>query len=228
MRYLKKIFEDFDYKNQYEEIEDYFLDFIENQTEDSEIFCEMEDADGSETYCIFRAWLQGSELKFDSIQDLESSISFGESKIDFQRKLIVCLKRLSDVGFTWDYEEDLEQITVAIFYRKGKEEDLEMAIEPLLNAQKAVHESVLKRVLKKVYGLDLERVTFNPTTSGFYGKNSNFTLWFRNQVFDYEHQLYKDLYEIKEKNNNRQNIIDSFEVRLVQPNTTMLFIKLKI
>lgn len=228
MRYLKKIFEDFDYKNQYEEIEDYFLDFLENQTEDSEIFCEMDDADGSETYCIFRAWLQGDPDKFDSIEGFDDLLLFNEIKTNFLKKLKVCLKRLNQDGFTWEYEENPEQINISVFYKKGKEEDLEMAIEPLLNAQKAVHESVLKRVLKKKYGLDLERVTFDPTTSGFYGKNSKFTLWFRNQVFDYEHQLYKDLYEIKEKNNNRQNIIDSFEVRLVQPNTTMFFIKLKI
>lgn len=227
MKYLKKIFEDFDYKSQYEEIEDYFLAFLENQTVDSEIFCEMEDADSSETYCIFRAWQQ-DETKFDSIEAFDDLLLFNEIKTNFLKKLKVSLKRLNQNGFNWEYEENPEQINILVFYKKGVEEDLELAIEPLLNAQKSIHESVLKRVLKKKYGLDLERVTFNPTTSGFYGKNSNFTLWFRNQVFDYEHQLYKDLYQIKEKNNNRQNIIDSFEVRLVQPNTTMLFIKLKI
>lgn len=227
MKYLKKIFEDFDYKSQYEEIEDYFLAFLENQTDDSEIFCEMEDADGSETYCIFRAWQHG-ETMFDSIEGFDELLSFNEVKTNFLKKLKVCLKRLNQDGFNWEYHENPEQITVLIFYKKGVEENLEMAIEPLLNSQKAIHESVLKRVLKKKYDLDLERVTFSPTTSGFYGSNSKFNLWFRNQVFDYEHQMYKDLYRIKEENNTRQNIIDSFEIKTIQPNTTMLFIKLKI
>lgn len=226
MRYLKRVFEEFNHKSQYEEIEDYFLDFIENQTEDSEIFCEMEDADGSQTYCIFRSWLQG-ESKFDSIEEFDELLSFNKVKTNFLKKLKVCLKRLNQYGFTLEYEENPEQINILVFYKKDKEEDLEMAIEPLLNAQKSVHESVLKRVLKKKYGLDLGRIGFIPSTSGYYGSNSKFELWFPKQSFDYDGQFYKDLYKIKEKNNNRQNIIYSFEISS-SPTGTLFYIKLKI
>ena len=221
MKYLKKIFEDFDSKSQYEIIEDFFLDLLENQTEE----CEMDDADESQTYCIFRVYLY-STSKLDNLEEFDEVIEQNKMKLSFLEKLKVILKRLTSSGYNWEWEEGGDQITVSVFYKKDVEENLELSIEPLLNGQKAFHESVLKKVLNKKYGLNLTRISFAKGTSGYYGKNPEFSLWFEKQTFDYEHQLYKDLEKIKSENRSDYNLLYSFEIINISGGT-MLKIKLR-
>jgi len=225
MKYLKKIFEDFDSKSQYEIIEDFFLDLLENQTE--EISCEMDDIDESQTYCIFRVYLY-STSKLDNLEEFDEVIEQKKMELSFLQKLKVTLKRLTSSGYNWEWEEDSEQglLTVSVFYKKDVEENLELAIEPLLNGQKAFHESILKKVLNKKYGLNLTRISFAKATSGYYGKNPEFSLWFEKQTFDYEHQLYKDLEKIKSENRSDYNLLYSFEIINISGGT-MLKIKLR-
>lgn len=201
MKYLKKIFESIeDVKEQYEIIEDFFLHFIEEQDIDNEeepFYFEMDDADESDTYCIFRVsyyW----KSKIDSLDDYMKFISIQKQKIDFLNKINTSLKRLTDLGYKWEFEESEsgEGAIVLVYYKKEGEETLELALEPLSKGKRSVHESILKRVTQKKYGLTLSSTNYRDGSSGYYGRSPSLTMYF-NDTFDHQHQFYKDLVSIK-------------------------------
>ena len=211
MKYLKKIFESIeDIKEQYEIIEDFFLPILEDQDEDDPIFSEMDDADGNDTYCIFRAYYNG-DSKIDTLEGYTNFISVQTQKINFLNKVNSALKRLTALGDNWEFEEDAPggEVSVLVYYKKEGEETLELAFEPLLKGHRALHESILKRVLQKKYGLSLSSTNYTAGTSGYYGRNPYFALWFPKDTFDYEHQFYKDFMELRKKIKS----ISSVEVR---------------
>jgi hypothetical protein len=196
MKYLKKIFES---KNdQYELVEDYFLHLLEDQNDDDPIYCEMDDADESDTYCIFRAYYNWNN-NADNLEDLADFISIQNKKMSYLNGLNNILKRLTGAGYSWEFVEDEGSSSVVIYYKRDEEETLELALEPLKKGQNAVHESILKRVLKEKYNLTLQSTNFTPGTPGYYGRNPQFILWFPKDNFDYEHPFYKDLQKLKIK-----------------------------
>ena len=118
MKYLKKIFESIeDVKEQYEIIEDFFLPFLEDQDDEDPIYSEMEDADGSDTYCIFRAYYNW-DSKIDTLEGYTNFISVQTQKINFLKKVNSALKRLTALGYTWEFEESEGDASVIIIIKK--------------------------------------------------------------------------------------------------------------
>lgn len=196
MKYLKKIFESKEEK--YEIIEDYFLHLLEEQDEEGPLWFEMEDAHESRTYCIFRAYYNWTN-NADNLEDLADFISIQNKKMSYLNGLNNILKRLTGAGYSWEFVEDEGSSSVVIYYKRDEEETLELALEPLTKGHNAVHESILKRVLKEKYNLTLQSTNFTPRTPGYYGRNPQFLLWFPKNNFDYEHPFYKDLQKLKIK-----------------------------
>ena len=196
MKYLKKIFES--NQEKYEIVEDYFLHLLEDQDEDDPIYCEMEDAHENRTYCIFRAYYNWTN-NADNLEDLADFISIQNKKMSYLNGLNNILKRLTGAGYSWEFVEDEGLSSVVIYYKRDEEETLELALEPLLKGHNALHESILKRVLKEKYNLTLQSTNFTPRTQGYYGRNPQFILWFPKDNFDYEHPFYKDLQKLKIK-----------------------------
>jgi hypothetical protein len=199
MKYLKKIFES--KSDQYEIVEDYFLHLLDEQDENSEegpIWFEMDDAGESETYCVFRTFYNWNN-KAHSLEAFTDFIEAENKKLAYLNGLNTILKRLTSAGYNWEFEEDEGSSTVLIYYKRETEETLEYALEPLIKGGRAVHESVLKRVLKNKYNLTLQSTNYTPGTSGYYGNNPQFMLWFPKDNFDYEHPFYKDLEKLRIK-----------------------------
>ena len=196
MKYLKKIFESKDEK--YEIVEDYFLHLLEEQDEEGPLWFEMEDAHESRTYCIFRAYYNWTN-NADNLEDLADFISIQNKKISYLNGLNNILKRLTGAGYSWEFVENDDSSSVVIYYKRDEEETLELALEPLTKGHNAVHESILKRVLKEKYGLSLSSTNYTAGTSGYYGRNPYFAFWFPKDNIDYEHPFVKDLVPLRAK-----------------------------
>jgi hypothetical protein len=209
MKYLKKIFESTDNKEQYEIIEDFFLNFLEDQDDEDPIYSEMDDVDGNETYCIFRTYYNWNS-KSSTLEDWNYYIECQNKKIEHLKGINTALKRLTGLGYNWDFEEDEGGFGIAIYYEKEGGETLDSAFEPLSQTKRGIHESILKRVLKKDYGLSLSSINFTAGTSGYYGRNPNYMLWFPKVTFDYEHPFYKDFDKWRQ---THKGIVNSVEIR---------------
>ena len=103
--------------------------------------------------------------------------------------------------FAWSREKRKKKksSSVVIYYKRDEEETLELALEHLTKGHNAVHESILKRVLKEKYGLSLSSTNYTAGTSGYYGRNPYFAFWFPKDNFDYEHPFVKDLMPLRAK-----------------------------
>jgi len=206
MKYLK-LFESTENKEKYEIIEDFFLIFLEGQDYEDPIYSEMDDVD--ETYCIFRTYYNWNS-KSDTLEDWNYYLECQNKKIEHLKRINTSLKRLTVLGYNWEFEEDDEGgFGISIYYKKDGDETLDSALEPLSKGRKALHESILKRVLQKKYGLSLKSTNYTAGTSGYYGRNPNFMLFFPKDTFDYEHPFYKDFEKWRKK---YRGIVNSVEV----------------
>ena len=172
MLYLKKIFESSDNKEQYEIIEDFFLNFLEDQDDEAPIYSEMDDADGDETYCIFRTYYQWNS-KSDTLEDWNYYLECQNKRVEHLKGINTSLKRLTALGYNWEFEEDEGGFGISIYYKKEGDETLDSAFEPLSQRKRYIHESILKRVLQKKYGLSLKSTNYTAGTSGYYGRLRN-------------------------------------------------------
>jgi hypothetical protein len=209
VKYLKSIFESTNTKEQYEIIEDFFLNFLEEQDDEAPIYSEMDDADGDETYCIFRTHYNWYS-KSDTLEDWNYYLECQNKRVEHLKGINTALKRLTGLGYNWDFEEYEGGFGISIYYKKDGDETLDSALEPLSKGGKALHESILKMVLQKKYGLSLKSTNYTAGTSGYYGRNPNFMLWFPKDTFDYEHPFYKDFEKWRQ---THRGIVNSVEVR---------------
>jgi hypothetical protein len=200
MKYLRKIFEN-DENSQYEEILNIFDEYVDKEE------CEVTQEDNY--ISVFIDLSEFTSLA-TSLEELDSIKSEYLDRIKFIESIKIALKRMEFHNYIWSIKIEDYGIYIRI-QKAGKQLTIEDAFK-----DKRCDEAILKKVAKDVYNLNFSSYRYEKGSSGYYGKNPEMLVYFR-EVLENDHQIIKDI----------KKIFGEYYVSLVKWETSSM-IKIKI
>jgi hypothetical protein len=174
-------------KNQQDVILDIFVDEIDNNL--------FEFNTDEERYMSLTCYLDTID-DFDKLETLENNIKKFKKRAEILENLKVNIKRLESRNFNWSVEFDDDYLNFIVFYNKK-----EYTLSDAFGGEKRmsyIDNSVMKKVMKEKYGLNFTSHRYDPPTSGYYGKNAKFLLYFEGSITDEKFkELQQDLSKLK-------------------------------
>ena len=192
MRHIRKIFESG--KSEIEEdVWDIFNEYLYESAEDVPTGAEysggLVNSDGGVLVIIY-----GSERNsvVTSILEMDEMIKSMDKHTEFVRKMRSLCYRLKSWGYEFSFRCDFksDEYTIKVF-DKETELNLEDAFK-----NRTLYQDILKRVLKKKYGIGFKSSMYNQGSSGYYGSKSYHTIYLSTPI-DTDSPLFKDLRELK-------------------------------
>lgn len=208
-------------KNQQEVIEDIFLEDID------EGICEVEKSE--ERYFLITYTFEKAD-NFGDINGLKDYIKSLDSKKSLLERLELNIKRLEQLDFEWKVEidEEHEYLNFAVFYKKK-----EYTLTDAFGGEKRmsfVDDSVMKKVMKEKYRLHYVNHRHEMATTGYYGKNETFTLYFKGKIRDAEFEkVQKDLSKLEKREeyaNGGERVLNPFRdynIKLIRWDGSQMF-----
>jgi hypothetical protein len=208
-------------KNQQDVIEDIFLEDIDQG------ICEVEKEE--ERYFLITYTFEKGE-DFGDINGLKGYIKSLDVKKSLLERLEYNIKRLEQLGFEWKVETDVENeyLNFVVFYKKK-----EYTLTDAFGGEKRmsfVDDSVMKKVMKEKYGLHYINHRYEKATTGYYGKNDTFTLYFKGKITDENFEkIQKDLSQLKKieeyTNGTQRELIPfrDYNIKLIRWDGSQMF-----
>jgi uncharacterized FlaG/YvyC family protein len=194
MKHIRKIFESG--KSEIEEdVWDIFNEYLYESPEDiptgTEYSGEIVNSDGGVLVIIY-----GSESNnvITSIPEMDEMIKSMDKHTKFVRKMRSLCYRLKSWGYEFSFRCDFEsdEYTIKVF-----EKEAELNLEDAFK-NRNLYQDIMKRVLKKNYGIGFKSSMYNQGSSGYYGSRSYHVIYLSTPI-DTNNPLFKDLRELKIK-----------------------------
>lgn len=208
MKYLNNIHESVDKISDYELVEDFFLDIIE------EYDVEMYPATDGD-YCILVADFECKITKGESVREFKELIKFENEKNKLLGRIGYALNRIESLNYTWSFEIDHKKdLTIFIYYPSKLPRSLSDILDPV-NKGKPIQNTLLRKFMKKNYNARLLGIS----SVG----SSSFTISLRSDDIDLDFwkKLRADLMKWDSENTGLHKRIRSIEIKT---NARIMFI----
>lgn len=188
MKYLKLFEGEKEYNEQLEDIEDIFLEYTDGG-ENAKGYIETGDKN-----IIISIYKDLPENISCNITDFNNLLKNQENNLLFIKKIRPSLLRLDYLKYEWTLAIYDEEITIRILKTNNK-----LTLQDAFGGESRmnhVDEGIMKKVLKRDYDIDYSNSIFKPSTSGFYGKRAEISIYLSENIYE-DNKLIKDLKEAK-------------------------------